>query len=214
MAIPQKAIGYGNNSTARYVFKCTFSTALSSNVKYEAYDGGTFPAVGSATSVANTILAGTTVNTSTSMVCLVDTSNAAPTSAWMPVLYGGATPLTANPNRLKGLTNYVIQEGGIPGAAGTITWNMVVEIPSDTSTSDTMAFDLLLRYTYTGTAPTLAWFYNDGATGTIATPSWVTVTPGTHGIRHARSGSPTGTYYYANIPASGKEATAEGWVTT
>src|SRR6266542_2530059 len=108
MAIPNRAVGYGSPSTARNVFRVAFSTALSSAVKYVAYDGGTFPAVGSATTVANTILAGTAGNSSKSMIGLVDTTNAAPSSAWFPA---SATGGTANPNRLKGQTSYVTQAG-------------------------------------------------------------------------------------------------------
>src|SRR5512139_2768341 len=152
MAIPNKATGYGNNSTARNVFGCSFSTALSAAVKYEAYDGGTFPAVGSGTTTTRDVLAGTAGNSNKSMVCLVDTTDAAPASAWLPA---SATGGSANPNRLKAQTSYVTQAGANRGAGGRITWNEVLEIPSDVTPSSTMTYDLLLRYSYTGGAPTL-----------------------------------------------------------
>lgn len=209
MAIPNKAVGYGNNSTARNVFRITFSTALSSAVKYEAYDGGSFPAVGSATTVTNTVLAGTAGNSNRSMLSLVDTTNVAPTSAWKPAT---ATAGSANPNRMKGQTNFVTQAGAVVGAAGTITWNEVLEVPSDATTSSTMAHDLLVRYTYTGTAPTLTWAFNDAVSGTEGVPTWTTMTVGTHGLRHSRSGA-SSPDYLANIPATGTEDSVEGWVT-
>lgn len=206
MAIPNKATGYGNNSTATNVFRITFSTALSGAPKYEAYDGGTYPAVGSAVTVANKVLAGTAGNSNKSMVCLVDT-NSAPSSAWKPA---SATGGSANPNRLKGTTSYVTA-GNTPGAGGVVKFNMVIEVPSDATPTPTTdwAFDLLVRYTYTGSAPTLTWAFNEGTEGA---PTWTTLTPGTHGIRHTRAGISGGGPYLANIPASSTEDTAEGWV--
>lgn len=204
MAIPFKCQGAGNNSTAQNVLRVSFSQALSSAPKYEAYDGGTYPAVGSATTVTNTIFAGTAGNSSKPMISLVDT-NSAPTSNWKP---SSATGGSANPNRMKGQTNFVTA-GNTPGASGVITFNMVVEVPSDATTSSTMAFDLLIRYTYTGTAPTLTWAGNEGSEGT---PTWTTLTPGTHGIRPTRAGVSGGGPYLANIPASSTEDTVDLWV--
>ncbi|MFA5376509.1 MAG: hypothetical protein WC455_12255 [Dehalococcoidia bacterium] len=204
-----KATGYGNNSTARNVFKCTFNHALSSAVKYEAYDNDeTFPTLDTVVTTANDILAGTAGNSTTSMVCLVDTTNAAPDSDWKPA---SATAGTANPNRLKGTTSYVTQAGAVRGDNEAITWNMVIEIPSDATTAMAFGFDLLLRYTYTGTAPTLTWAYN---TGTEGSANWVTMTPGTDGMLHCRTGSGgTGDgHYYANIPAADTEDTVECWI--
>lgn len=206
MAIPNKATGYGNNSTAQNVFRITFSQALSSAPKYEAYDGGAFPAVGSAVTVANTVFAGTAGNSNKPMLSLVATTNAAPASNWKPT---SATGGSANPNRMKGQTNFVT-DPSTPGAGGVIRWNEVLEVPSDATTSSTMAVDLLIRYTYTGTAPTLTWAFNEGTEGT---PSWTNLTPGTHGVRHCRTGTVGGGPYLANIPASSTEDTTEGWVT-
>lgn len=208
MAIPNKTTGYGNNSTARNVFQCVFSTALSMPVIYEAYDGGSYPAVGSATTILNKVLAGTTGNGSLSMLCLVDTTNAAPTSAWKPA---SATAGSANPNRMKGQTSYVTQAGSNVGAGGTITWNEMIEEPSDVTASDAMTYDLLLRYTYTGAAPTLTWSFNEGSEGS---PSWTTITPGTNGLRHCQLGTVSGGPYILMPPVSGTVDSAEGWITT
>lgn len=206
MSIPNKATGYGNASTARNVFRVTFSQALSSAPKYEAWDGGSFPAVGSGTTTTGRIFAGTTGNGSKPMLSLVDTSSGAPTSSWKPT---SATAGSANPNRMKGQTNFVTATA-TPGAGGTITFNMVVEIPSDHVTTDALTPDILIRYTYTGSAPSLTWAFNEGSEGS---PTWTTLTPGTHGIRHTRAGISAGGPYLANIPASSTEDTAEGWVT-
>jgi hypothetical protein len=72
-----------------------------------------------------------------------------------------------------------------------------------------MDHDLLVRYYYTGAAPTLTWAFNEGTEGT---PSWTTMTPGTHGIRHCKAGAGAGNYY-ATIPESGTQDTEEAWIT-
>lgn len=205
MGIPSSATGYGNLSVAQNVFRIAFSTALSSAPKYEAYDGGVYPAVGAAVTVLNTVFAGTAGNGSKPMLSLVATTNAAPASNWKPA---SATGGSANPNRMKGQTNFVT-DPSTPGAAGIIRWNEVLEVPSDATTSSTMAVDLLIRYTYTGGVPALTWAYNEGTEGT---PIWTTLTPGTHGLRHCRTGTVGGGPYLANIPAASTEDTTMGFV--
>jgi hypothetical protein len=206
MAIPNKATGYGNNSTAANVFQITFSQALSSAPRYEAYDGAVFPATGSATTTTNGIFTAGS-GTSGSMLSLVDTSTAGPTSNWKPT---NGSAGTANPNRMKG-TSYYVTSTVTPGAGGVVKWNEVLEVPSTATTSTTMAHDLLVRYTYTGTAPSLTWAFNEGTEGT---PTWTTMTPGTNGLRHCRTGTVSGGPYLADIPAAGTQDTTEGWVTT
>lgn len=238
MAIPSKAVGGGNTSTARNVFAVTFSQALSAAPTFEAYDGGTFPAVGSATTVTGKALAGTAGNSNRSMLSLVSTGAAAPASAWKPA---SATGGSANPNRLKGQTSYVTAQetqaggtgvgawgtgfsagagnlGNATGAIGSATnpygvirWNECFEMPSDVVPTDNLTHDLLIRYQYTGSAPTLAWYYNDG--GSEGTPTWTALTPGTHGVRHCNAGTVAGTYRL-DIPPSGTVDGAELWVTT
>lgn len=209
-----KATGYGQ-TTARKVYGVWFSQALSSLVKTKAFDNlETFPAIDDLTSVTNDILAGTTGNGSKSMVGYIDTTNAAPGAAgWMPA---SATGGSANPNRLKGETSYVTQEGAILGADEYITYNMTIEVPYDVTTSMNLGFDLVFEYTYTGTAPTVTHKYNTGSEGT---PSWTTMVPGTDGVLHCRAGSGAvggggDGHYYVTIPLTGVALTAEGWVDT
>lgn len=241
MAIPNKARGYGNNSTARNVFGLTFSTALSSAPKYELYDNAqTFPAVGSAVTVTGKVAAGTAGNSNKPMIGLVDTSAAAPASAWFPA---SATGGSANPNRVKGQTSFVTSAatsagssgvraygtgysagagalgdgsgvvGGAQNPAGVITWNEALEIPSDLVPTDNMNYDLLIRVTYTGGVPTLAWYFNEGTGDTSPNVTWTALTPGTHGLRHCNAGTVSGGPYLLDIPASGVVIAAEGWVT-
>ena len=212
MAIPNRAVGYGTGSTAQNVFRLTFSTALSQAPAYEAYDSAaTFPAVGTDLTVAKKIFAGTAGNSNKPMLSLVATTSAAPSSAWMPA---AATGGSANPNRLKGTTNYVT-DPTTPGAGGIIRWNMVCELPSDlvpATDNAEMTHDLLIRYTFTGATPTLTFAFNDAVSGTEATPTWTSITPGSHGIRHAKTGAVTPNWY-ATVPATGTQATTEGHVT-
>lgn len=212
MSIPYSAHGYGNNSVAQNVFRVTFSQSLSSAPDWEAYDGsGSFPTTGSGTTTANTIFTGTAGNSNYPMLSLVATSSAAPTSAWEP---SSPTAGSANPNRMMGLTNYVT-DPTTPTATQSIRFNIVLNIPSDVTTSSTMSHDLLVRYTYTGPAPSLTWAGNDdGAGGTEGSPVWTNFTPGTNGIRHTRSGTTSGGPYLLNIPSSGTVDAAMGWITT
>lgn len=205
MAIPNKATGYGNNSTARNVLGVQFTVnGLAAPPVYEAYDGGVFPVLGGLTTSLNTILVGTAGNGNESMLCLVDTSAGAPVSAWKTAGQAGAS----NPNRLRGQVS-TVTAGIIPTVGERITYNMAVEIPSDVTTLSSMTHDLVLRYAYTGVAPSLIWAFNEGTEGV---PVWTAYTPNTHGVRHTQSGSGTGQYNMP-IPVVGTVDTAEGWIT-
>lgn len=106
MSIPSKIIGGGNNSVAQNVIRLVFSQALSDVPQYQAWDNSsTYPAVdASGTTAVKEAFTGTVGNSSKPEYALVDTSSAAPSSNWMPA---SATAGAANPNRLKGSTNYV-----------------------------------------------------------------------------------------------------------
>lgn len=209
MAIPLSLTGYGNNSTARNVLKIAFSQDCSQAAKYEAYDrSAAWPATGALATVAKKIFVGTAGNSNKPMLSLVDATSSAPSSNWKPA---SATAGSANPNRLKGQTNYVTSQA-TPLTTVPLLFNMVLEVPSDLTPADNseMDADLLIRYTYAGSAPTLTWSGNEGTEGT---PSWTTLTPGTHGIRHASAGA-AAPNYYMQIPESGIADSVEGWITT
>lgn len=211
MAIPSKIVGFGNNSTAQNVLRVTFSQALSAAPLYKMFDNSsTFPAVdASGSTTAKEAFAGTAGNSSKPMYALVDTSSAAPSSNWLPA---SATAGSANPNRMKGSTNYVTSPV-TPTAGGTIRFNITAEFPSDASVPSSSSQNILLQieYQYTGSAPTLTYAYNDG--GTEGSPSWTNFTPGTHGIRLVNTGTSSGTYKLT-LPSSGVVVCQEGWITT
>jgi len=105
-SIPSAVVGGGNTSTGSNVFRVSFSQPLSATPLYQMWDNGsTYPAVdaGGATTVKEAFT-GTTGNSSIPEYSLVSTTSSAPTSNWMP---SSATGGSANPNRMKGTTNYV-----------------------------------------------------------------------------------------------------------
>lgn len=214
MAIPSKAIGAGHANAATKVFKVTFSEALSTAPKIESWDNSlTYPAKDAAgATVAKEIFTGTTGNTSYPMAAAwsggAEALPTAPVANWHP-----ATPTagSANPNLLKGTTNFVTCTN-VPGAAGNTLFNISLRVPSDATVPSTTSMNALvqIRYTYTGVVPVLAFLYNDG--GTEAAPVWLAFTVGTHGIRFCNTGTVAGTYKLT-LPATGQVYAGEVWVT-
>ena len=178
MSIPCKVTGAGNYNAAN-VFRVTFSTALSSAPKIEAWDNSsTFPAKDAAgVTVAKEVFTGTTGNSNKPMVYAISTTGGAPGANWKPA---SATAGSANPNRLKGTTNY-ITDTTTPGAGGSIKFNLGIEVPYDAAVPSnvSMSFLIQVRYSYTGTAPSVTFAANEGTEGS---PIWTTITPGSHGI--------------------------------
>lgn len=211
MPIPAKVAGFGQ-TTARNVFRVTFSQALSAPPTLEAYDSGAFPAVSTSYGTVDPAFTGTPGNGLKPMFSLIATTSAAPGAAnWAPVT---ATYGAANPNKLKGNQNYVV-DPTTPGAGGSITFNTNLEIPADIPPTANMAADLIIRYSYAGTEPTLTWAFNDaGAGGTEEVPVWTTFTPGINGLRYCDTGTVAGGPYELTIPANGTINAAEAWVTT
>lgn len=106
MAIPSKIIGGGNNSVAQNVVRVAFSQTLSAAPVYKIWDNGsTYPAADAAgATTVKEAFTGTVGNSNKPEYALVDTTSTAPTSNWLPA---SATAGSANPNRMKGSTNYV-----------------------------------------------------------------------------------------------------------
>lgn len=214
--------GYGNIDFAS-AFAIKTDENLSSRLKFRAYDGdGTWPETGSAKTTAHAILKGTSENSWVSMVGLVSCNSARPGSSWFPTDEFYTT--TNNPRRIasnesEATDYYVLQDTdalSISGGSALSVYNMCIEVPNDVQTSDNMQFDLEVEYSYTGTAPNITFMYNSG---TIAVPVFSTITGAaggeastTRGVKHTRANSSSPDDLYANIPASGKEFTAEAWI--
>ena len=214
MAIPNKVAGGGGNNDATKCFKVKFSTALSGAPLIEAWDNSkTFPDKDSyGSTVAKEIFTGTT---NLQMPFLAAWSGGSesdgnkPGANWHP---SSATAGSANPNLLKGTTSYVTCTN-TPSAGGNIVFNLSLKIPDDATvpSTDTMAHMIQIRYTYSGNAPAVTFYFNDG--GTEGSPSWTTFTPGTHGIRYCNSGASAGNYGLT-LPGTNKTKVApELWVT-
>lgn len=213
MAVTDEVLNYGTQNAAANANAFAFRVGydLSSAHTFECYDNNnTYPAIhaGNFTHI-HEIFVGTTNNGSRSMIHLVDTGGGAPTLPVWKVLTetaGGAVQV----NRMEGQVSYVTASttltGGTPAdytvAQHIGQFNMLIEVPHDAATSDDMAFDLLVRYTYTGANdPAPVFSYNDASTGTEGTPVWTNITIGTEGVKHCRAGSDVDTAY-ANIPAN------------
>lgn len=219
MAVKGNANGYGSSIdetyASQYVFAINFNHPLSSKVKYEAYDNDqTFPATGNLTTTNYDVFG--LSGGEDSMVALRDTTNGTSGAGtnWFP---SSPNANTATINLLKGTTNFVTQHGATidTTGGGTIYFNMQIKVPASTQTNSQMQFDLVARYTFTSTTPTVSWWFNneDGG-GTEASPSWATMPSGTYGIKHTRDGLTSSGPFLANIPETGQEKTQDAWMTT
>jgi hypothetical protein len=210
VSIPSKAVGAGNGSQARNVFKVTFSQALAAVPTLEAWDDDTFATVN------KEMFIGTHDNGNIPYVSAVATTDQAPAGTnWKPAspVAGGATI-----NRLKGRTNYVNLSTGIPTASGSVRFNLDWELPDDMTIPSTSTGNgvLIVRYSYSGTAPTLTWQFNDySAGGTEVTPAWTTITPGAAGcvIRPCDTGSSAASLVVTK-PTSGVADAGEIWISS
>lgn len=185
MAIPFQITGAGNQNT-RYVFRATFSQALTVAPTIEAWDNAlTFPSrTSTGVTVAKEVFTGTTGNLFFPMLYAVATTSAAPGINWKP-----AAPVagSANPNRLMGDTNYVT-DPTIPTAGDSIYFNLGIEVPYDCTVPSTvpLAHIIQVRYRYSGSTPSVTFAANEG---TEAIPVWTTITPGNNGVRYCNAGT-------------------------
>jgi len=213
MSIPSKAVGAGDVDSTM-VFKVAFSTALSTAPKVEAWDNSaTFPARDAAgATTAKEIFTGTTENSDYPELAAwsggISSAPNKPGASWHPASPSAGS---ANPNLLLGTTNYVTCTN-TPGAGEDTVFNLSLIVGYDATVPSTasMAALIQVRYTYTGSAPSLTFTYNDG--GTETTPVWTEFTPGTHGVRFCNAGTVEGTYKLT-LPSSGEVTASELWVT-
>jgi hypothetical protein len=215
MAVPSKVAGGGGDNDNAKCLKATFSTALASAPKIEAWDNdSTYPLRDiSGMTTAHEIFTGTTDNGF--LPCLAGWSGGSeandnlPGSNWHPPV---ATPGSDNPNLLKGSTNYVTCTN-TPGAAGNIIFNLSLKIADDmyVPSTSSMAHIIQIRYTYTGVSPSVIFYYNDG--GNETTPVWTGLTPGTHGIKFCNAGTAPPTYTLTMAGAGLSFVAPEVWVT-
>lgn len=207
MSIPSNVAGAGNNSSAQNVFRLTFSQALSAPPTLEAWDDSTF------STTTKEQFVGSVGNGNIPYLSAVATSDVAPGAAWKPVVVtaGGAVI-----NRLKGLVNFVNLTTVIPGAGGSVRFNLNFEIPFDASVPSTNTFGVLaVRFSYSGPLPSLTWQFNDvSAGGTEGAPQFTNLTPGAAGnyIRPADAGSSSASVVITKPTASVVDA-AQVWVT-
>ena len=180
----------------------------------EAWDNYNF------NSTANEVFTGTTGNSSKSMICATATTNVTPASDWsipdaLPVVDGDVT------NLLLGDTNWCILHTGVVAQAGTVRFNLNWEVPYDASIPSDMEAVLVIRFSYTGAAPSLTWALNDfgdgagdGVTGgSEGTPLWTNLAPGVSGntIKPTDAGATSATVVM-HRPVSSTVDCGEVWV--
>jgi len=214
MPIPSKVFGAGYSSTVRNVFKINWSFGLSAEPQYQMWDNSqTFPLVDIAGStVVKEAFTGTAGNSNKPMYALASTSSLGTISGWLPAVEVAGS---ANPNRMKGTTNYVT-DTTIPGDNADTTFNITAEFPFDAAVPSSSSQNILLQvqYQYTGNAPVLAYSYNDdAATGTESSPVWEPFVPGVNGMRPVNTGTVAGNYKFT-LPAASVSYVEEVWVTT
>jgi len=208
VSIPSAVTGAGNNSSARNVFRITFSQALSANPTLEAWDDSTF------STTNKEQFTGTAANGYIPELAAVATTDSAPASAWKPAspTAGGATI-----NRLLGSTDFVNLSTVVPGSGSSVLFNLDFEIPTDATVPSINTYGVLAcRFSFSGATPSVTWQFNDNsAGGTEGAPSWTTITPGAAGnyIRPADS-SATPANVVVTVPASGVSDAGAIWVTS
>lgn len=212
--IPNKATGAGNNN-ATMVYKAVFSEALSSAPRLEAWDNSeTFPLVPAVgVSTTKEIFTGTAGNGNKPMLAgYIGGKSSAPSlpgAAWHP---SSATAGYANPNLLKGQTNYV-RAAVTPDANEDIVFNLSSRVPADATVPSSSSMNALIqiRYNYIDAEPTVSLYFNEGTEGS---PTWTAITPGTHGVRFCNAGTTAGGPYKLTLAESGTVDAAEQWITT
>lgn len=210
--IPNKATGAGNVD-ATMVLRAIFSQELSAAPRIEAYDNSEiFPAVGTPSTTLKEIFTGTTENGNKPFLAGYiggkSTNATTPGANWHP---SSATAGGANPNLLKGTTNYV-KTTVIPELGEDIVFNLSLKVPSDAAvpSASSMNAMIVIRCNYTGEEPAITLEFNEG---TEETPNWTELTPGTHGGRFSNSGTESGGPYKVSLAESGSVDAGELWIT-
>lgn len=211
LAAPFKPAGIGQVA-AQNVFKVTFSQALSTNPKLQAWDDYNMD------SVTNKIFVGTTVNGDKSMIGGIGLTSA-PSASWFPSTEtAGSAVNTAT--LLRGNNGFALLSGSAPGAGDSVYFNIDYKIPSDLVPADNVAHVIGIEYQYTGAVPNVTWAANKGTEGT---PDWDTLTHGMKGSAPVANDTEiapcdtgegndgTGTYKLT-IPSSGQIFPDEIWL--
>ena len=200
-------------SVAQNVFKVRFSQPLSSVPNLRAYDNANvFPATGAGTATTYTIFQGSAGNSNKSMLYFADTTRGGPAAStwWVGAVDSGALATI----RMLGDVAYLQFRYSAASmvANASLNWNALVETPADVNPTMSRLHDIVCRYSFTSTIPTVLFFANnEHAGGTEAVPVWGTITTDSQGVRFS-SAAGTNTSMLANIPLAGVEITKKAWV--
>lgn len=168
--------GIVGNKNAQQAFKVSWNTAMSAQPRLEAWD--TAADLTSASAPGDEILAGTVSSGSKSWIAVADTTSVAPGANW----YASADERAGgtSPAKIQGAAAYLLMDGAAVAVVSRL-FNLCLKVPSDAAQNGVTqhAPVIALRYYYTGTAPTISWFYN---ASTVANPKWTAFTSGSLGF--------------------------------
>lgn len=212
LAAPFRPTGIGQVA-AKNVFRITFSLALTTNPKLQAWDDENM------NTTANKIFEGTTVNSSLNMIGGIGLTSA-PGASWFPSSQAVAKAVD-NAILLEGNTSYCLLSSSAPGDGGTVFFNIDYKFPSDLTPSDNMSHVVAVEYQYIGDAPVVTWAANSGTEGS---PVWTALTTVAKGVAAGTDdteikpcdtgeGNNGTTNYKLTIPASGQAFADEIWMT-
>lgn len=206
MTISQCTTYDGTLNTNQNVLKITFSEATSTAPILTAWDDSNL------NSVTNEILAGTSGTSNTSWLKAVETTSGAPGSSWTSStvsLDDNSNP-AGGPNALKGNDRFV-PCASTASAGSSKLFNIVCYVPSDANSGTSgHTFVLSIRYSYTGTEPTITFYAN---TGSEASPTWTEISSGDT-IYFAGPDTTSTSVDPVTAPSSGSKIVEEMWVGT
>lgn len=215
MSYPFKVHG-ACTSTAQYVFKVSFSQPLSSVPNLRAYDNAaSYPNTDSTTTTVFRIFVGSTGNSNKPMLHFLDTTRSGPSATnWYTASTIGAGVATC---LMKGDTSYLqfrYSTASIALANPSVYWNSLVRVPYDVYPTMNKHHNVVIRYTFTSTAPTVSfWANNTHAGGTGDVPVWGSIQTDVSGVRFGSS-TATNLSILGEIPLTGQQVTKTAWVTT
>lgn len=208
---PFRPIGIGA-VVAMNVIKWSFSEATSAPPKLKAWDDYLMA------TVLHRIFAGTTVNGSKPMIGAIGCSEA-PAADWFPTekVVGAEVDVGS---LLMGDTGFCQLSAAALEAEDEIFANIDFLFPSDADPSDTFGGVLAIEYEYTGDAPDVLAYGNEG---TEESPSWTALIMGIEGyapepgmceLRPVNAGEgPNGTgTWFLTFPKTGQAHPDEIWV--
>lgn len=203
-------------SVAKNVFKVKFTQALSAVPYITSYGSSTaFPLTGVSTATTTPIFTGNYSNSNKPIIHAIDTTREGPpSSSWYlasTIMAGAATCM------LKGDASYLQFRYSVGSltANASLTYNTLLKIPYGCYPTMDFQHDMVVWFTYTGPAPNVQFYANNGHLGgTESAPQWTEIVSGSQGAIYGNAVA-TNWSVYVNIPlvsTASFEVTKTIWV--